>query len=1145
MQLTSFGHRAGLMVVLCLLMFSPILAQSDTAQISGFVRDQTGASVPGAAVTVTNETTQLERKAVTTDEGYYAVASLPPGYYTISVEMAGFKKFVKTRNKLDAGVNQRADAALEVGGVEETISVVAGSSQIQSDSAMVAKLVESKQIEKMSLNGRNPLFLALLKPGVRANGGQLTGFSFGLTSGGLSINGARTQDMLITYDGAVGIRTRANGTSIGTADLDSIQEVQILTANYNAEYGRSAGGQIRMITKSGGRDFHGSAYEYFRNDKLDANSWSRNRAGQPREASRFNQFGYIVNGPVYIPGLFNTKRDKLFFLWSEEWVRRRRDVTSIVTVPSLKMRQGDFSELLDPANPFFGKTITVKDPATGEAFPNNVISADKLSANGLGFLNAYPEPTAGFLQGRNNFIQTRPQPENQRKDTLSLDYVFNEKHSLRFRGSMYNWTSVDAFRSGFDRAVTDWDRPNRTGSVSHLWSISPTMINEAMATASVDVVHIGIFREGGRFLRSQYGINYPYLFPDRKEIPDKIPTIDLSNFQQLDGGPYPSSSTGPVYSLSDNFTKIWGTHSLKFGALYEKAGENDFDQINVTGVPGGTNNQNGRFIFDDTRAGAPSTGLGIANAAMGLFTSYAEIGPRAFTPYRSNMVEWYAQDSWKTTQKLTLEYGLRWTYVTPYYYSLWGNIAIFDPSRYDPANAVVQDPKTGFILSGDRYNGVVIPGNGWPDAAKGRVAIADTGEFDRLFSGGSNRVAKRQWTNFQPRLGFAYQLSPNDVIRAGAGRFLARPGVSDNVFLGGNPPFQPMVSIATGQADNPAGGQPSTFPQFFMTMDPTFKVPQSYMWNVYYQRLLPWQTSLNMGYVGRTALYLERERNVNTLPVGTLYKPENAGINTNVLRPYKGFAQIPMAENAARSEYNGLQLELNRRFDRGMAFGLAYTYSRSYDNASDRRYRMLNPLDGSLDWGPSNFDTPHVLAVNAIYEFPFLRQAGGLRGALLGGWTTTGVYQFQSGIPFQIGTGEDFAGIGSGNETQLWNLAEDIELSRGERQFSQGAGDSNFYFRTRTSGGAPIATTPAQGTFAAQTRNSAGHQPGSHNMSMAIFKDFAISESQRVEFRSEFFNLPNHPNWGDVDINPRSGTFGKVTSKTGQREIQFSLRYRF
>jgi len=1143
MHQSPFRSRAWLFLTLCLLLVSPILAQSDTAQISGFVRDPAGLGMPGASVTLTNEASQVERKTVTNEQGYYVFVSVPSGYYTLTCEMDGFKKSVKTRNKLDAGVNLGIDAKMDIGEVNDTVSVVAEASQIQSDTATVAKLIEQKQIETMMLNGRNPLYLATLKPGVR---GTLASFGPGLTTAGLSINGGRTQDFLITFDGAVGVRTRANGTSIGTADVDTVSEVQILTANYNAEYGRSAGGQVRFISKSGGRDFHGSLYEYFRNDILDANSWSRNRQAQPKEFHRYNQFGYNVSGPVMIPGVFNTQRNKLFFVWSQEWMLRRRQPNTTVTVPTLKMRQGDFSELLT-TNPYFTGTTLVKDPLTGQPFPNNVIPSNRLSSNGIGFLKAFPEPTPNFIVNRANFTQNRPQPEDQRKDNLALDWILSETQSIRFRGSMYKWVSVDAFRTGFDRAVTDWDRPNRTGSITHLWSLSPTMINEIMATASVDVVHIGIYREGERYLRSKYGINYPYLFPDRKEIPDKIPTITISNFQELDGGPYPSSSAGPIYSLGDNFTKIKGTHSLKFGALFERQGQNDFDQINVSGVPGGTNNQNGRFIFDNTRAGAETTGLAIANAAMGLFTSYAEIGPRANTPYRSNMLEWYGQDSWKVTQQLTLEYGVRWTYVTPYYYSNWGNIAIFDAKKYDPAKAVVQDPKTGYILSGDRFNGVVIPGNGWPEAAKGRVAIADSGEYDRLLSGGSNLPAKRHWGNFQPRLGFAYQFAEKNVIRGGAGKFMARPGVSDNVFLGGNPPFQPMMSIANGQADSPAGGNPSLFPQFFMTMDPEFKIPNAYMWNIFYERRLPMETTVSVGYVGRSGNNLERERNLNTLPVGTLYLPANKGINTNVLRPYKGFAQIPMAENAAHSEYDAMQIELNRRFDKGLGFGFAYTYSRTYDNAHERRYRMLNPWDESLDWGPSNLDTPHIAVINFIYEMPFMREAGGIQRAILGGWTTTGAIQFGSGGPFHIGTGDDFAGIGSGNETQLWVLAEELMLPEGDRKYSQGVGkDENFFFKTKTASGAAIATVPANGTFSTQHRNSAGRGPGAQSWNMAVFKNFAITESQKLEFRTEFFNLPNHPNWSGPDTNPRNPTFGRITTKTGDpRNIQLSLRYRF
>ncbi|HON00733.1 MAG TPA: carboxypeptidase regulatory-like domain-containing protein, partial [Acidobacteriota bacterium] len=708
MKIPLFGSRTLIWLVLSILVtpFTPLFSQSDSAQISGFVSDPAGLGIPGASVTLTNEATGVSRKTVTNDQGYYVFVGVSPAYYTLTVEMDGFKTFERRRNKLDPSVNLRIDAALEIGEVSEVVSVVAAASQLQSDTATVAKLIESKQIEKMMLNGRNALFLATLKPGVR---GSLTSFTYGLTNAGLSINGGRPQDFLITFDGAVGVRTRANGISIGTADLDTVSEVQILTANYNAEYGRSAGGQVRFVSKSGGRDFHGSFYEYFRNDKLDANTWSRNRAGQPREANRFNQFGYNLNGPVTIPGVFNTDRSKLFFVWSQEWTVRRRQETSIQTVPTAKMRQGDFSELLDPSNPFFRTQVLVNDPLTGEPFPGNIIPENRLSPNGLGFLRAYPDPVSGFLQGRNNFIQTRPRPEDQRKDTLSLDWVINDRQSLKFRGSMYKWVSIDAFRSGTDRAVTDWSRPNRTASITHLWSFNPTTINEFMVTASADVVHIGIYREGGRFERSRYGIDYPYLFPERKEIPDKIPTIVIDNFVTVDGGPYPSSSAGPIYTISNNFTKIKNTHSLKFGVLYERAGQNDFDQINVSGVPGGSNNQNGRFTFNNSRAGAPTTGLAIANAAMGLFTTYAEIGPRAYTPYRSNMFEWFAQDSWKVTPRLTLELGVRWTYMTPYYYSLWGNIAVFDPKRYDPSRAVVQDPKTGYILSGDRFNGVVIP----------------------------------------------------------------------------------------------------------------------------------------------------------------------------------------------------------------------------------------------------------------------------------------------------------------------------------------------------------------------------------------------------------------------------------------------------
>ncbi|HWR52955.1 MAG TPA: carboxypeptidase-like regulatory domain-containing protein, partial [Bryobacteraceae bacterium] len=596
--------RIAIGVATVCLLVTTAFAQSDSSQISGFVKDPSGSIVPNVTVTVTNEATNQERKVQTNESGYYVATNIRPGFYTISAEATGFKKFVKTGNKLDASLPLTVDVTLDVGAVTETVEVVASTATVQSDTATVGRLVERSQIENMMLNGRNPMWLAQLKAGVRS-GQSLARFNYDLNND-LQINGGRTQDFAMSFDGAVAIRTRANGTSIGVADVDTVQEIQVLTANYNAEYGRSGSGQVRIVTRSGTRDFHGSLYEYFRNNVLDANSWERNRSTNPSQnekppARKFNQFGYIVDGPVYIPGVWNTDRNKLFFLWSQEWVRFREEATETSTVPTALMREGNFSELLGP-NTFFSTPRTINDPDTGQPFPGNVIPAGRLSSNGLALLRAYPLPTPGFIQGTNNFIQTRPQPTNQRKDTIALDFNPVEKHSFRFRHQNYSWKRLDAFRGGLDRAVTDWNRPNKTASVNYVWTVSPTIVNEFLTSASIDRVYIGVQREGGRFERSRYGIDYPYIFPERKEIFDKIPTVALGTpFRELDGGPYPAFSSGPIYVVSNNFTKVFSNHTFKVGALFERSGQNDFDQINVTGVPGGTNNQNGRFSFTDNR----------------------------------------------------------------------------------------------------------------------------------------------------------------------------------------------------------------------------------------------------------------------------------------------------------------------------------------------------------------------------------------------------------------------------------------------------------------------------------------------------------------------------------------------------------------
>ncbi|MBC7928902.1 MAG: TonB-dependent receptor [Bryobacteraceae bacterium] len=1149
-----WAQEIGAVTALFLCLTSAALAQSDTAAISGFVRDPSGGTIPNASVSIKNEATGTERKATTNDAGYYIVSSLPPAFYTVSVEATGFKRYEKTNNKLDPNIATTVDANMTVGQATEVVNVVSEAAAIQSETATVGKLITTNEIKNIPLNGRNPLLLALLKPGV--SGGALAGFSFGLTTGGLNINGSRTQDNLIAFDGAVAVRTRSNGTSIGVADVDAVQEIQVLTANYNAEYGRSSGGQVRIVTKSGGRDFHVDLYEYFRNSAMNANSWARNRNPNPEinsqaEPFRFNQFGYAASGPVFIPKVFNKERNKLFWLFSQEWVRFRQtqlNNASGIRVPSEAMRRGDFRELLTAPNAFYTTPQYIRDPnATGACsaadqtacFANNVIPTNRLSPQGLALLRSYP--TANINLPGANFQQARGASQNQRKINLAMDYLPASAHYLRLRWQKFDLEDAGAFRGETDRAPATLTRPNDTASLNYIWTIGPTVVNEALFAASADRVRIAVQTDGDRYRRSAYGITYPYLFP-QKEIFDKIPTVEIQNFGTIDGGPYPSSSAGPIYQFSDSLTWIKGTHTLKFGGYLERSGQNDFDQINVTGVPGGTNNQNGRFVFNNTRPGG--SGLAISDAALGLYNTYAELGNRSYTPYRGHMFEAFAQDSWKATNKLRIEYGIRFTRIQPYY-SLWGNQLVFDEASYNPARAATLNPANGFVIAGDlaaRYNGMIIPGDSWPEAARGRVPIADSGEFNFLFKG------EKQYSQihnvWSPRLGLAYQLDSKTVVRAGVGRFVTRLGISDSVFLGGNPPLQPTVSTSNGLVDNPAGaGVVSGFPQTVTTQDPIFKNPEAWTWNGTMQRELSTGLVLEVGYVGRKSLHGQRERNLNQLQPGTVQA--NPGISVDFLRPYKGFATIRTTNNESDSFYNGLQLNVSQRFRSGLSFSGAYTYSKLSDDGSNQRDIIPNAFDANNLWGPSEFDRRHVAVFNAIYELPIFRGNNGLLGKALGGWQLSGVAQMQTGTPRSIATGDDFAGVGPGSGGQFWRVNGDPVLSRGDRKFSEGASDSNFWFKVRNDDATSVFTRPAAGTFVTESVRNIIYRTGFQNYTAALFKTFAITERHRVQFRGEVYNVPNHPNWNDPDINPTSATFGKVTAKNFERNFQLSLRYSF
>src|SRR5882757_8097624 len=391
------------MVMVCLLVTATsILAQSDTSSISGTVTDTSGALVPNAQITIHNNATLADRTIESNENGVYTLTNLPPGDYSVRVTKAGFQTSTLNDVHVDPSIGRRVDVTMKVGDTTTSITVEAGAMTVQTESGSVGQLITQEQVKSIQLNGRNPLYLAQMEPGVVRNN-SMAALGFGLDNP-LNINGARQQESMQTFDGAPMVRTRSNGTSTGVADVDSTSQVQVLTTGYPAEYGRTSGGLIRLIPKSGSSDFHGSVFEYFRNNALNANTWQRNGAHLPRQAFRYNQFGWNLNGPIYIPGHFNKDRSKLFFVVGQEWVKYNHDDTTSATlkVPTALMRTGNFSELLGP-NIFYSSPVQIVNPTTGVPYPNNVIPSGQLSPNGIGLLNAYPaanltgNPTSNWI----------------------------------------------------------------------------------------------------------------------------------------------------------------------------------------------------------------------------------------------------------------------------------------------------------------------------------------------------------------------------------------------------------------------------------------------------------------------------------------------------------------------------------------------------------------------------------------------------------------------------------------------------------------------------------------------------------------------------------------------------------------------------
>ena len=1149
----NFFKSASIFFIALILCFiqEPTHAQNITSSISGTVTDSSGAVVPGARIDLHNDATGQQFSASSDSRGAYTITNIQPGTYTLSATATGFQAETQSNVTVDPNIGRQINFSLKPGSSTTTVTVQANANALQTESASVGQLVTSEQVKSIALNGRNPIYLSQLEPGVTRNA-PLTSFNFTPDFSGPQISGARNDEIEVTLDGAPMIRTRGNGTTTGVADVDTVSQMQILSTTYPAEYGGTSGGVLAQVPRTGTRDFHGSVYEYLRNSFFDANTWIRKQSSDPETADhptpfRFNQFGWNLNGPVAIPHVWEGARNKLFFLVGQEYLRYRQTPTQTGIVPTALMRQGNFSELLKPN--IFSAPVQLVNPNTNMPYPNNVITSG-LSANGLALLNAFP--AANQNQPAYNWEDSAPYPQNQRKDTVTIDYLPAQGHQLRFSFLHYTYFQDSPFAGNFNRTPQIWNWPDEVGVLHYTWTINPTTVNDFTVSGSTDHVTITDDLSSGLYDRTNYGINFPYLFPaSQKLIPNKIPTIEIQNFTTLDGGPYPSHSGGMVITLADNLTKVIGSHTLNFGGLWEYSGENDFDQIDVSSsTPGATNNQNGQFIFTALHNNQASSGAAVANAALGLFDSYGEIGQKSYTLFRGNAAEFFAQDNWRASPRTVIEYGVRFSIFQPYY-AVWGNQSMFNANNYDPAAAPVVDPVTGTQTGGNPYDGVVIPGNGFPSSAKGHVPDAIlNGQYNSLFHGYSRSYSPIVWSNIQPRVGLTEQVTPSTVFRLGGGRFVQRLGVNDDVQLGGNAPFQAAESVTNGFVDNPGGVGSNQYPLQLSSQSFHLPSPEAWAWNASLEQDIPKFATLTISYVGRRGIHLQQLANINELQPGTIQANPNVTA-PDALRPYQGFASIVETSDRGSSNYNAMQVNLKRRLTNNVLFGVAYTWSKLLDFGSSRGYELPDVYNPRINYGPADFDLRNVLVVDYVWNMPYLDHSSHwlVRNGL-GDWQLSGVTQAQTGQPFSITDGNDYAGVGPGAGSQLWAPVKPVNVGK---HFGSGG----WFDATAFENSDGTLAHPANGTFAPRGTRNQLYNPGFQSWNIALQKPFHVvpgHDNQQLVFRAEAFNFTNHPNL-DTSANapgmttPGSGTFGEITTKgqtySSDREMQFNLRYSF
>jgi hypothetical protein len=1073
----------------------PAAAQSTFGRISGTVVDPTGAAVPDATVIVRDVDTQATRVVKTDANGFYVADNLPIGPYAVEVDQPGFRRASKTGLDLVADGRVTADFKLDMGSTSDSVEVSGGTVEaLNTVSGEIAHAVSGRQVDNVPLNGRNYMELLTLVPGVTVTNPDQFGINTSLSATQQVVNGHRSNQNNMLVDGLGNLDAGANGSLINNVSPDFMQEVKIQTSNFSAAYGRSAGASFGLLTKNGTNAFHGSAFEHFRNDKLDA----RNFFSPNRQPLRFNDFGYSLGGPII--------KNKLFFFIGEEWKRLRQSTAGTrVSLPTTDELAGIF-----PGNHI------IYMPGTKTPFANNTIPASMISADGQAIINVYKTviPKAAIFTNQpasNNATFQNPNPLNYREDLGRLDYRINDKHTMFAR-----W--IDDFNSIYiatgpggslpiDPEIRD--RPGKSALLSETWIISPSIINQARVGAAWNSQHY--WNQGDTWKRSTEGFTFQRIFNSAGPYVDGLPDMSITSFTGWTGPAHTLISPTTQIELDDTVSIVRGQHAISTGL---KIIRNRKDQ-------------NGRSVYDGSiafnTAGNPNTtGYALADALTGYYQTYTEAAYDPMGHYRYTEPSAFVSDSWKVSRRLSLDLGIRYEYMMAMY-STVDNLAEFVPSLYDPTQAVRYNSAGNIVPgSGNIYNGLIRVANGVNPAHAYLVPNANDPKVLGVPSGAPRGMYNGQHT-WSPRVGFALAVTPKTVIRGGYGLFYDRIQGNPTFYTLNNPPYVGSAQFTNGNLNNIAAGSSVIAPWgTIQTIDPHLKIPYSQQFSFGIQQELPQGLFLEASYVGSLGRHLLDEPDINQ-PRFDVIATVPSTTSANTIRPYVGYSTIQQFESRATNNYNALQLHLTRRKGRA-TFTAAYTFSKNLGDAASDTSNNRDYFNVRAYYGPLDFDVTQVFVGTFVWDFPSLKNQSRFLRAPVGGWQLSGVLRTQSGFANSV-TGSP-AIVGS-------RLADYL----GGDKMLPNPGPNGWY-------------NPAAFAAPPYTRwGTAGagivRGPGMQIYNLSVKKFFYFTERINLRVQADFINAFNNVNFQNPDGDRSSSSFGAISSAYPPRNVQLGLKLQF